>query len=62
MIWFEDNECLSEFRFHKCNLPLGPLPAELYSEVNELISRCLIRLARQISVLTDKDLSKPLIL
>ena len=61
--WFEDNNCLREFRFHKCNSPLGPLLADLYSEVNELIiSRCLSRLARQISVLTDKDLTKPLIL
>ena len=55
-----DDECRSEFRFHKRNLPLL---AELYNEVNGLIiSRCLIRLARQIRVPTDKDLSKPLIL
>ena len=55
-----DYECLSEIRFHKCDLPLLP---ELYNGVNELInSKCLIRLARQNSVPTDKDLSKPLIL
>ena len=37
--------------------------AELYNGVNELInSKCLIRLASQISVPTDKDLSKPPIL
>ena len=43
----EDDECLSEFRFHKRDLPLF---AELYNEVNELIiSRCLIRLAQQFS-------------
>ena len=53
-------DCRSEFRFHKRNLPLL---AELYNEVNELIiSRYLTRLVRQISVPTDKDLSKPLIL
>ena len=40
-------ECLPEFRFHKRDLTLL---AELYNEVNELInSKCLIRLARQIS-------------
>ena len=39
------------------------LLAKLYNGVNELTnSKCLIRLARQISVPTDKDLSKPLIL
>ena len=27
----EDNKCLSEFHFHKCNLPL---PAELHNGVN----------------------------
>ena len=58
----EGDECLSEFCF--CKRDLAFL-AESYIEVNELkliISRCLIRLAQQISVPTDKDLSKPLIL
>ena len=35
----EDDECLSEFRFYKRDLPLF---AELYDGVNEhIISRCL---------------------
>ena len=34
---FEDDECLSEFRFHKCDLPFL---TELYNEVNKLISKC----------------------
>ena len=58
----EDDECLSKFRFRNRDLALL---AEFHNEVNELkliISRCLIRLVRQISVPTDKDLSKPLIL
>ena len=60
----EDDECLSELRFHKSDLPLlAELYPGLYNEVNELIiGRCFTRLARQISVPTDKDLSKPLIL
>ena len=43
----------------------GPFPQKQLapSRVNELInSKCLIRLARQISVPTDKDQSNPLIL
>lgn len=55
----EDDEYLSEFRLHQCDLPFL---TELYDEVNELISKCLIRLARQICVPTGKHLSKPLIL
>ena len=56
----EDDGRLSEFRFHRRDLPLL---AELCNEVNELVnSRCLIRPARQISAPTDKDLSTPLIL
>ena len=43
----EDDECLSEFLFHKRDLPLF---ADLYNEVNELIiSRCVIRLEKQFS-------------
>ena len=43
--------------------PRLALVIELYNEENEFIGRCLIRLARQTSVMTDKHhISKPLIL